>query len=361
MTAVASCARCEAGRSEEEPDLQARPPLRELPATHRQGRRRLAAVQSGPAKARRGKRLVQRLGAEARRRLMRGAAHAALAFLADSLTTAGAAFAAPAVAGLPVTDDIGHTLHLARPAQRIVALAPGATALLFAAGAGDRVVATIEYADEPAAAKRIPRLGDLQAIDIERLLALRPDVVVVMQAITSPLMIDRVRGLGLPVYTTRFTRLRDIAPSISRLGRLAGTGVVADREAQRLAAQLAALRATYAQRTPLDVMYQVWNPPIYAIGGPHIVTDARSGAQLWSEHTCAGARTEVLARNPGAYRRRAAPRRRNGSRSGAASRIRGRRASLCVRRSAARSHGSTPPRRLPALDAHGADLKCSES
>ncbi|MBV6415917.1 MAG: Vitamin B12-binding protein [Steroidobacteraceae bacterium] len=236
---------------------------------------------------------------------MRGAAHAALAFLAVSLTTAGAAFAAPAVAGLPVTDDIGHTLHLARPAQRIVALAPGATALLFAAGAGDRVVATIEYADEPAAAKRIPRLGDLQAIDIERLLALRPDVVVVMQAITSPLMIDRVRGLGLPVYTTRFTRLRDIAPSISRLGRLAGTGVVADREAQRLAAQLAALRATYAQRTPLDVMYQVWNPPIYAIGGPHIVTDALAvcGARnvFAGEHTAAPALgTEaVLARNPG--------------------------------------------------------------
>ncbi|HQX47308.1 MAG TPA: cobalamin-binding protein [Steroidobacteraceae bacterium] len=229
----------------------------------------------------------------------------AAAWLALSLVQAGAAMAAaPASIQPPIVDDTGRALPLAAPARRIVALAPGATALLFAAGAGDRVIATIQFADEPAAAQRVPRLGDLQSIDLERLLALRPDVVVVTEAITSPLMVDRVRELGLPVYTTRFTRLADIAPSVARLGQLAGTGAVADREAARLGTELARLRDTYAGRTSLTVLYQVWSHPIYTIGGSHIVTDALAicGARnaFASERVAAPSLSveAVLARNP---------------------------------------------------------------
>ncbi|MBX3695040.1 MAG: ABC transporter substrate-binding protein [Steroidobacteraceae bacterium] len=189
----------------------------------------------------------------------------ALSWLSGALTSAGAA---------TFTDDTGTAITLARPAARIVALAPGATALLFAAGAGERVIATIEHADEPAGARQLPRLGDLQAIDLERLVALRPDVVVVTDAITSPLMTSRVRALGMPVYTTRYTRLDQIPPSLARLGRLAGTPDIADAAAARLGDELAALRAQYAKRRPIDVLYQVWNRPIYSIGGTHIVTDA---------------------------------------------------------------------------------------
>jgi iron complex transport system substrate-binding protein len=83
---------------------------------------------------------------------------------------------------LQLQDDDQHSLELTRPAQRIVSLAPGATAMLFAAGAGDRVVGTSEYSDEPAAAADIPRIGDAQSFDLERILALHPDVVVVWRA-----------------------------------------------------------------------------------------------------------------------------------------------------------------------------------
>ncbi len=247
---------------------------------------------------------MQRLGAEAGHHLKRRAALAVAAASAIALLGAGAALAAPATTDRQIADDTGHTVTLARPVQRIVVLAPGATALLFAAGAGDRIIATIEFADEPAAARRIPRLGDLQSIDYERLVALRPEVVVVTAAITSPLMIDRVRSLGLPVYTTRYTRLGDIAPSVARLGRLAGTQRAADREAARLEASLAKLRATYAGRQPLEVLYQVWNQPIYAIGGAHIVTDALAvcGAHnaFASERVAAPSLSieAVIARNP---------------------------------------------------------------
>lgn len=214
---------------------------------------------------------MQRLGAQARHRRLSSRPPRVAALLC--LIVAQAA-AATAPGTFSITDDTGRPVALARPAARIVALAPGAAALLFAAGAGDRIVATIEYADEPDAARRLPRIGDVQAIDMERLVELRPDVVVVTEAITSPLIVERVRGLGLPVYATRYTRLDDIAPSVARLGRLAGTSDVADAAAARLAGALAAVRAEYAGRAPLEVLYQVWNRPIYSIGGPHIVTDA---------------------------------------------------------------------------------------
>ena len=83
------------------------------------------------------------------------------------------------VPALQLQDDDQRSLELPRPAQRIVSLAPGATAMLFAAGAGQLVVGTSDYSNEPEAAKAIERVGDSQSFDLERILALHPDVVVV--------------------------------------------------------------------------------------------------------------------------------------------------------------------------------------
>src|SRR5262245_11149898 len=83
-----------------------------------------------------------------------------------------------AAAGYSVVDDAGKKVSLPKAPQRIVSIAPGATEMLFAAGAGHRVIATVEFSDEPAEARKIPRIGDSNAIDIERVVALRPDVVV---------------------------------------------------------------------------------------------------------------------------------------------------------------------------------------
>src|ERR1700722_4608555 len=88
------------------------------------------------------------------------------------LVFASRAHAAP----LAVLDDTGQRVILPRPPSRIVSLTPGATEMLFAAGVGDRVIATVRYSDVPAAAKRIPRIGDVTAVDMERLVALAPDV-----------------------------------------------------------------------------------------------------------------------------------------------------------------------------------------
>lgn len=187
-----------------------------------------------------------------------------------------ALFLGPAWAASPtvVVDDLGSQVALPAAAQRIVALAPGATALLFAAGAGDRIVATIRFADDPPAAKLIPRIGDQQSVDLERLVALRPDVVVYTEGVTSPLIVDRIRALGMPLYATYYTTLDGIAPSIRRLGALAGTQAAAQAEAARLEAQLTALRERYRGASPRSVFYQVWDRPLYTVGGRQLISDA---------------------------------------------------------------------------------------
>jgi len=172
-----------------------------------------------------------------------------------------------------VQDDEQQTLELAGPARRIVSLAPGATAMLFAVGAGDRVVGTSLYSDEPPAAKQIERIGDSQSFDLERVLALRPDVVVVWSTGTSPAQIARLQRAGLRLYHHRLSRLEQMPASLRRLGALTGTDAQAQLAAAALAQRIADLRSRYAADQGKTVLIQVWDRPLYTVGRDEMVTD----------------------------------------------------------------------------------------
>lgn len=174
-----------------------------------------------------------------------------------------------------VIDDAGHRVTVNYPPRRIVSLAPAATEMLFAAGAGDQVVATDDASVEPPAARRLSKLGDLADVDMERLIALKPDVVVVWPFGTSPAQIALLSRLGLPVYREQATTLGAIADSIQRIGELAGTSAVADRVAGKLRARVAALVHRYARaRDPPTALLEVWNRPLYIVGGRELMSDA---------------------------------------------------------------------------------------
>jgi len=173
-----------------------------------------------------------------------------------------------------VSDDSGHTLTLPATPTRIISLAPGATEMLFAAGAGQRVIATVQYADEPAAAKQVPRIGDVVAVDMEKLVALRPEVVVVWPGGGNPAQIEEIGRLGIPLYRQQVNALADIPASIRRLGALAGTAATAEQAARNIEARLAALSHMYEGGRHPSVLLQVWNHPIYTVGGTHLMSDA---------------------------------------------------------------------------------------
>jgi iron complex transport system substrate-binding protein len=188
--------------------------------------------------------------------------------------SAPASGAAPATSPLVIPDDTGHTVTLPATPTRIVSLAPGATEMLFAAGAGKQVIATVEYADEPAAAKRVPRIGDVVAIDMEKLVALRPEVAVVWPGGGNPAQIEEIGRMGIPLYRQQVNTLADLAGSLRRLGALAGTRDVAEQAARNVEVRLATLARTYGNGRHPSVFLEVWNHPIYTVGGTQLMSDA---------------------------------------------------------------------------------------
>ncbi len=177
------------------------------------------------------------------------------------------------IAGISVQDDAGQTVTLAKPAQRVVSLAPHLTEMLFAAGAGARIVGTIEYSDYPEAAEKIPRIGSSAGLDLEAILGLRPDLIVVWKSGNPARQIERLHELGFPVYVSEPRRLADIAASIERLGKLAGTDAVARRAAREFRVGLDALRARQGARPRVRVFYQVLDPLLITVNGQHMISD----------------------------------------------------------------------------------------
>lgn len=173
-----------------------------------------------------------------------------------------------------VVDDAGRTVSLPRVPQRIVSIAPGATEMLFAAGAGQRVIATVEFSDEPAGARTIPRIGDSNAIDIERVVALRPDVVVVWEGGSNVAQVNRLERLGVPLYRHKVERLADLPIALRRLGALTDTRDVAEKAARDIESRVARLQQRFGQGCAATVLLEVWNRPIYTVGGSHMMTDS---------------------------------------------------------------------------------------
>ena len=187
---------------------------------------------------------------------------------------AAAVMVAHAQAAITVSDDAGLPVTIAKPALRVVSLAPSVTELLFAAGGGKQIVGAVNYSDYPEAAKRIPRIGSNREIDMELLISLKPDLIVAWRHNSSERQIEMVRRLGIPVFQSDPQTLDGIPDSVLRLGQLLGTDAAAKSTATQLRGQLAGLRTKYAARPTVRTFYQVWDKPLYTLSGKHILTDA---------------------------------------------------------------------------------------
>jgi iron complex transport system substrate-binding protein len=188
--------------------------------------------------------------------------------------TATVALLPAAHADLVFKDDTGREIRLKAPAKRIITLAPHATELLYAAGAGDRLVGTVDYSDYPPAAKKIPRVGSYDRFDLEAISALKPDLIIAWETGNPAAQVDKLKALGLTVYVTQPNRMEDVAGQLERYGRLAGSQAAADAAAAQFRQRLERLRQTYAGKPPVRVFYQIWINPLMTVGGPQIITDA---------------------------------------------------------------------------------------
>lgn len=191
-----------------------------------------------------------------------------------SARLAGVAFLLATTCAVAEVDARGKAVTLERPASRIVSLAPHVTELLYAAGAGDRIVAAVEFSNYPEAARRLPRIGNSTRLDIERVLALKPDLAIGWKSGNSSEDIARLERLGVRVYITEVSGVAAIADDIEAMGRLVGTSETAQGAAGALRERMEALERRYAQRAPVTVFYQIWAEPLMTVNGRHFISDS---------------------------------------------------------------------------------------
>jgi iron complex transport system substrate-binding protein len=160
----------------------------------------------------------------------------------------------------------------ARP-PRIVSLAPNLTELAYAAGAGSSLVGTVEYSDYPAAARALPRVGDAWRVDPERVLELRPDLVLAWPSGTPGDTVARLESLGLRVMSIPTYRLADVATALRTIGKMAGSSAVADASATKFDEEISRLRAGHAGVPVVSVFIEIDDEPLYTVNGRHVISE----------------------------------------------------------------------------------------
>ena len=173
-----------------------------------------------------------------------------------------------------LVDDAGQTLEFTQPPQRIISLTPHLTELLFAVGAGSQVVGVDSASDYPQAVQALPRVGGYSRINFERILALKPDLVIAWVGGNRAADIHGLRQMGVPVMQTQATRLEDVARLLRLIGQASGHEALGNAAAQKFSTQLAALEVSTRRQPPINVFYQVWDRPLMTVGGTHWISDA---------------------------------------------------------------------------------------
>jgi iron complex transport system substrate-binding protein len=183
--------------------------------------------------------------------------------------------ATAARADISVIDDSGHRITLPAPAKRIVSLAPHVTELLFAAGAGEKVVGVSAASDYPLEASRLPSTGNSSRLDLERIALLKPDLLVAWTSGNHPRQIAQLRKQGYVVFESEPQRFEDIASALEKLSKLTASPHGLDA-ATRFRESISSLRHQYRGRDPVAVFYQIWSSPLMTLNDQHLVSKALS-------------------------------------------------------------------------------------
>ncbi len=178
-----------------------------------------------------------------------------------------------ATAEVSVIDDLGYTITLKVPAKRVISLSPGTTELIYNAGGLEYLKGVVSYSDFPEEAKRIPQVGSYNSVDIEKIVALSPDLIVAWESGNPPLQISKLKKLGLAVYLSEPRDFEDIPSSILRLGILMGSKQIARKNADEFVERLASLQRRYPKTSDKKSAFiQIWNKPLMSINGQHLIS-----------------------------------------------------------------------------------------
>ncbi|MCY1400431.1 Vitamin B12-binding protein [compost metagenome] len=162
----------------------------------------------------------------------------------------------------------------AQAAERVVTLAPSLTEIVVELGAADRLVGVLDAGERPAALKGLPSVGQYGQLDMERLLSLKPDLLLLWPDSVGPAQREQLRRFGIPTYVAEPHNLDELIAQIEAIATRLGMAEQGRKQAADLREQLASLRQRYRRAEPLPVFYQIWDKPLYTIGGGQIISDA---------------------------------------------------------------------------------------
>lgn len=195
-------------------------------------------------------------------------------------------FLSSSYAEISVIDDKGNIVTLLQPAQRIVSLAPHITESLFAAGAGDKIIGAVKYSDYPEAAKKIPRVGGYPTADLEKIISIKPDLVIAWPSGNNLKQLEKLKAFGIKVFLSEPRYPQDIAKTIQRFGMLANTSEIASKTSEDFLKHYKRLKEQSLNKDKIKVFYQFWDKPIMTINKNHLISkiiNLCGGTNVFSE------------------------------------------------------------------------------
>ncbi|MEP7212858.1 MAG: cobalamin-binding protein [Acidobacteriota bacterium] len=171
------------------------------------------------------------------------------------------------------TDDLGRTVRLPLKIDRVVSLAPNLTENIFAVGAGDRLVGVTTYCDYPKEALSIEKVGDTQTPNAERIIALRPQVVLVSTASQLEAFTKTLADQKIAVFVTNPNSLDGVLKNLEQFGEIFGTLDKANVLVGELRSRADAVEAGNSTQTPVRVFIQISREPLYTIGKNSFLTE----------------------------------------------------------------------------------------
>ncbi|MCG8315803.1 MAG: cobalamin-binding protein [Pseudomonadales bacterium] len=170
---------------------------------------------------------------------------------------------------IAVTDSFGREIKLASPANKIISLAPHNTETLFYIGAGNRIVGTVHYSDYPEEALKIPRIGGYDKLNLEKIITLKPDLVVAWKSGNDSRGIKRIEQFGIPIFYSDDHSIQGIAETMAALGKLTGLNAQSLALKNEFLSRYQTFIAANKNKVPIKIYYEVWQSPRYTLGGTH--------------------------------------------------------------------------------------------
>lgn len=174
---------------------------------------------------------------------------------------------------IEITDLKGRQITLDKVPERIVSLSPSNTEILFAVGAGSKVVGVTSYCNFPEEALAVEKVGTFEGPNLELIQKVKPDVVLAGGYIQEDL-IASLEQLNIPVVSTEATDFNSIFDSIALIGKLSGNDQKAEEVIKGMKDKIAEIQAKVKDQTPKSVFYVVWTDPLTTAGAGTFINDA---------------------------------------------------------------------------------------